>query len=138
MTETDATEPFSCDSPEAWAAAGARLKRRRLDLGMTITEVAEAGNTSAVSVSDLEEGRRTSYRALTLARVASGVGWSSSAIPNMLAGGDPEPLTMPAVFAETRLESVEERLRSLDERLGPVEAKLDEILDRLPSPGGGP
>ena len=116
---------FSYDDPEAWKAVGARIRARRMELRMTIEEVAEEGDTSPVSVSNLETGERTSYRLLTLARVAKGLGWTGDSIPKMLDGGEPGALTMSSVVSEARLESVEERLRT-------VESKVDEILERLP------
>ena len=108
---------FSSGDQAAWKAVGERLRARRMDLRMTIEEVAEEGRTSPVSVSDLETGERSSYRLLTLAKVAGGLGWQADAIPTMLAGGEPQVITMKSEVLETRVRLLEEQVAELIDRV---------------------
>lgn len=124
---------FSAGDPAAWKEVGDRLRARRMELRMTIEEVAEKGDTSPVSVSNLEAGERTSYRLLTLSRVASGLGWQFDAIPTMLAGGEPRVITMPDQVLEARVRTLEEQMADLAAR---IEARPYLIPEDDASPPG--
>lgn len=117
MSEPDESIDVSCYSTQEWARVGKLLRERRLQLRMTIEEVAEEGHTSPVSVSALEEGERTSYRQLTLAKVAHGLGWSGNSILRLLAGGEPEEQTVDNALSDGRFANLEERMAAIEAQI---------------------
>ena len=81
------------------------MERRRLDLGLTWREVAEAGNISYEVIRAIRNGNGQ-IRPLSKHGIEVGLKWEAESVQRILDGGDPAPLlTLPAVILPAAPES---------------------------------
>lgn len=95
---------------------GQVAKRRRLALGRTIAQVAEAAGITPKTVGKIEAGSRV--RELTLWRLNAGLDWQEGSTQSVLNGGEPEPL-----------EAAAERPRYTRDQLVAALGLLHQIVD---------
>jgi transcriptional regulator with XRE-family HTH domain len=74
---------------QGWERLGAAVVARRVELGMlTREQLVEKSGMSRRLLSDIENGRRTSYDPATLARVEQALQWLPGTVDRILAEGD--------------------------------------------------
>lgn len=111
-----------------WRRLGEEVKRRRGYLGFkSRREFAEATDFPAKTLSDLEQGKRTTFTPDTFARLEGALQWESGSVQAVLAGGDPKPAL------EVRLQDLAVDPRSL-ERYGDDLELYNTIADADLSP----
>lgn len=74
-------------SDEAWRGLGDAIRRRRVALGMTQDELAEAAVVAVGTIRNLEKGRKV--RHLTLPKITRALGWVNDSYILVLEGGPP-------------------------------------------------
>jgi transcriptional regulator with XRE-family HTH domain len=116
-------------SPTDWERVAREVVTRRSALDLTQEQLAEASEVSATTIRYLETAAKPAYRALTLARVATALGWKASRFTELLTGtGEPEG------SGDEEDEYDEDRLAALELAVVALTAKVDAIYDRLVRP----
>jgi transcriptional regulator with XRE-family HTH domain len=73
-----------------WKRLGARIVRRRVELGMKTTKaLADQTGLTPRMLGDIENGRRTNYSPGTIAQIEIALRWVAGSVHTVLAGGDP-------------------------------------------------
>lgn len=78
----------------AWERLGRLLEQRREQMHRPwrkLTQFTRDRDIDYRVAWDLEHGRRTNYRQLTIAAVEVAYGWAPGSVASVLRGGDPEP-----------------------------------------------
>lgn len=71
----------------AWKRLGQAVRRRRVALGLTQQELADAASLGVNTITNIENGSRA--RELNLGRVNRALGWMEGSWQMILEGGDP-------------------------------------------------
>ncbi|WP_280330297.1 hypothetical protein [Nocardia wallacei] len=76
---------------EDWERAGDYARRRRVDLGLTQSQVQGLGGPSPALIRRLEGGYRDAMSRKKRRDLARALGWHEDSLDNILAGGEPTP-----------------------------------------------
>lgn len=93
-----------------WRRLADYVVRRRAQLGLTQSQLAQAGPLSIDRVQSVEGAKRESYRISTLVALERALQWEPGSIDLILAGGSPTPV---GELARIRQETPEQRLDRL-------------------------
>lgn len=77
-----------------WRRLGDRIRRQRIELGLTQDELAEMAVVATTSIGNWEAGRPA--RLLTLSKLARKLGWTADSCTRILDGKEPELSEEPA------------------------------------------
>lgn len=111
----------------------AAMDARRLDLGLTWQEVAQAASISPATLRAMRAGTNMPS-ALTRRRLEDALRWERGSIQAILDGGDPTPVDAPANPAPGA--DLDRRLAMARELLARAQELLDEAGDRRQERGG--
>jgi len=93
-------DPMTAPTPTNPATRAAlAVRQRRLELGLTQENLAEAAGVSPATVRKLESGSQAHYRDLTCTRLAQALGWDPGALDDLRRGGPTAPRPQPTPSA---------------------------------------
>jgi transcriptional regulator with XRE-family HTH domain len=75
------------------------LRKRRAELRLTQTAIADRAGVSLATVNQMERGGRDGYRTISMALVEEVLRWAPGSIDTLLAGGDATPLPEPQALS---------------------------------------
>lgn len=105
-----------------------RVEARRVELGYTISALAEATGLTQQALKNVRNGERRRYQDRLTLPLTAALRWSSDSIDRLLAGEEPIDLGAPAPAASA---SIEERLDRLEAKIGMIIDVVAENRDNL-------
>jgi transcriptional regulator with XRE-family HTH domain len=133
-----------------WVAVGAAIKERRVELGLTQTEVGVRARVAKQTIGDLENARVRSRRSpRTLEAVSVALEWHRGHLAAVRAGLSPPRLDEPVPrfddditghmsVVEHYLRELLDRVDNIDDRLDKISASVDIATQRTCSERGQP
>lgn len=119
---------------ETWERLAERIRERRLELGLTQTQLARDAQASDRTIGALERAEQARYHAATLRSVAVALGWTPDSVERILAGDEPvdAPSRDPNVDLLPLIFDLQRRVEVLERELGI--RRDDDPLEELGQP----
>lgn len=102
--------------PDLWSQLGRDVRRRRLELQLTQSQLAALAHVAAQTVHRIEAGRRTTRHTSSWSKIEGPLGWPAGYIEDFLAGkvlGPPEPADEEGRFTRQRKSDETDIVRDL-------------------------